>query len=382
MMLTDYQLSMPGKVYAGEKPMEQLRGLLGGVKKAAVFTYESIVQAGLLNQVVQILQEQAIPFCVLDQLPLEPTVDQAQAVVQAFRGSKADFIIAVGGGSVMDIAKLASILDTDAYTVYDLLEHPELGKKTTRTLMIPTTAGTGAEATPNAIVTVPEKALKVGIVNTAMIADTVILDAEMIRNLPRPVAAATGIDALAHAIECYTSNKANPFSDMFALEAFRLIERNLEAACDGDMEAKKQMLIASFFAGVAITASGTTGVHALSYPLGGRYHIAHGISNAIMLMPVMRFNEPAVRPLFAKVYDAVASMGGQHTEEDKSRWVLHRMEALVQNVGIPSTLAPYGVSRDDLEDLVTAGMDVKRLLNNNMREITAADARALYLEVL
>ena len=381
-MLTNYQLKIPHAVFAGDEPTSHLRDTVKGVRKAVVFTYASIVQAGLLAPVTNILEEQGVSYSVLEDLPLEPTVAQAEAVVRAFRAEKADFIIAIGGGSVMDIAKLASILDTDAYSIRDLLTDPALGKKTTRTLMIPTTAGTGAEATPNAIVTVPEKALKVGVVNSDMIADEVILDAEMIRGLPRPIAASTGIDALAHAIECYTSNKANPFSDMFALEAFRLIEQNLEPACDGDMGAKQRMLLASFYAGVAISAAGTTGVHALSYPLGGRYHIAHGISNAIMLMPVMRFNEPAVRPLFARAYDCVRPAGGEATEADKSSWILSRMEQIVHNVGIPSSLVPYGVSKDDLEDLVTAGMEVKRLLNNNMRKITAEDARALYREVL
>lgn len=148
----------------------------------------------------------------------------------------------------------------------------------------------------NAIVGVPERQLKIGIVNAAMIYDYVILDVAMIKNLPRKIAAASGVDAMAHAIECYTSRKANPFSDVYALAAFDKILNNIERACD-DPEAdraKEAMLLAAFYGGIAITCSGTTAVHALSYPLGGKYHIAHGISNAILLMPVMRFNEPSI----------------------------------------------------------------------------------------
>ena len=163
-------------------------------------------------------------------------------------------------------------------TVHDLLEAPGRAKKCCPTLMIPTTAGTGSEATPNAIVAVPEQELKVGIVSDAMIADNVLLDPLMIKNLPRKIAAATGVDALAHAIECYTSNKANPISDTFALEALDMILNNILPACDSAdaVSQKSAMQLASFYAGVAITASGTTAVHALSYPLGGKYHIAHG----------------------------------------------------------------------------------------------------------
>jgi alcohol dehydrogenase class IV len=230
--------------------------------------------------------------------------------------------------------------------------------------MIPTTAGTGAEATPNAIVAVPEKELKVGIVNVNMIADYVILDAVMIKKLPRKIAAATGVDALAHAIECFTSNKANPFSNIFALEALDMILNNIISACDNpeDMEAKNKMLIASFYAGVAITASGTTAVHALSYPLGGKYHIAHGISNAILLAPVMRFNEPMCREKFAAAYDrCVHENKACATVEEKSAFIISRLEEIVKHLDIPTSLSVFGVPASELDTLVDAGMQVTRL---------------------
>lgn len=180
-----------------------------------------------------------------------------QTLVDEFRTLGADIIIAVGGGSAMDTAKLASILVTDEYTVKDLLDDPLRGKKTVTTCCIPTTAGTGSEATPNAIVAVPEKELKIGIVNPAMVPDYVILDARMIKNLPRKIAAASGVDAMAHAIECFTSNKANPFSDTFALDAFDRILNNIERACDDPeaLDAKREMQIAAFYGGIAITCS-------------------------------------------------------------------------------------------------------------------------------
>ena len=306
-------------------------------------------------------------------------------MVDEFKENGADMIIACGGGSVIDAAKLASILVTDEYGVKELLDEPGRAKKCVPILLIPTTAGTGAEVTPNAIVAVPEKELKVGIVNPNMIPDYVILDARMIKNLPRKIAAATGVDALAHCIECYTSNKANPFSDLYALEGLELILNNIEKACDDPeaMEEKNNMQMAAYYGGLAITASGTTAVHALSYPLGGRYHIAHGVSNAILLAPVMRFNEPACRERLAFAYDRCCHEEKTcTTEEEKSAWIINRLEEIVKHLDIPVSLKEFGVPKEDLEILVESGMQVQRLLVNNPRSLTAEDARRIYLEIL
>ncbi len=380
-----YELKMPQRIYSGEGALENIRFILEkGVKKAAVFTDKGIADAGLLELPLHYIEESGIKAVIYDRIPAEPTCDQAQEVVEWFRSSGADFIVAVGGGSVIDAAKLASVLVTNEYGVRDLLDAPDLAVKRIRTLMIPTTAGTGAEATPNSIVSVPERKLKVGIVNDAMISDYVILDGRMTKKLPRKIAAATGVDALAHAIECFTSKKANPFSDLYALEALDLIINNIEKACDEPEaeDARNKMLLASFYGGVAITASGTTAVHALSYPLGGRYHIPHGISNAIMLAPVLKFNEPYCRDLFARAFDRVAKNHREITTEEKSKWLLDRITEIVKHLNIPSDLREYDVPREDLDILVKSGMEVQRLLVNNMREVTEEDARRLYLEVL
>lgn len=385
-MLTKYTLSMPHVVFSGENALDNIKNVIGAEdKKIAVFTDKGIIGAGLLDVPLAKIKELGKEVTLFDDLAAEPTYEQVQTVVDEFKKAGADFIVAVGGGSVMDTAKLASVLATDEYGVKELLDNPGMAKKWIKTLMIPTTAGTGAEATPNAIVAVPEKELKVGIVNADMIADFVILDAEMIKKLPRKIAAATGVDALCHAIECFTSNKKNPFSDIFALQAFEMIMNNIEEACDNPeaLNEKNNMLIASFYAGVAITASGTTAVHALSYPLGGKYHIPHGVSNAILLTPVMKFNEPKCRELFALCYDRLAPKGtGAQTDEEKSAWIVNRMEEIVKHLDIPTSLKEFGVGDEDLDTLVAAGMDVQRLLVNNMREVTAEDARKLYLEIM
>lgn len=385
MSLEKYSMTMPRTVYSGKDALENLKSIVKDAKKVAVFTDRGILSTGLVELPLKKLQEAGKETVVISDLPPEPTYMQVQKLVDEFKASGADFIVAVGGGSAMDTAKLASLLATEQYTVKDLLEDPSLAVKTVKTCLIPTTAGTGSEATPNAIVAVPEQELKVGIVNSSMVPDYVVLDAEMIRKLPRKIAAATGIDAMAHAIECFTSNKANPFSDIFALEAFDLIMNNIEKACDDPeaMDEKNRMQIAAFYAGVAITCSGTTAVHALSYPLGGKYHIAHGVSNAILLVPVMKFNEPVIRGKLAAAYDRIVH--GEKTcvtEEEKSAWVVRRMGEIVRHLDIPTSLSEFNVPREDLDGLVKAGMQVQRLLVNNMRPVTTEDARNIYLEIM
>lgn len=387
-MPDQYSLFMPKAVYSGKGALGKIREITAGTfKKAAVFTDKGVEQAGLLEIPIGQLKAAGVDTELITDLPAEPSCDEAQKIVEAFRRTGADLIVAVGGGSVMDVAKLASIAADDSLTVRKLLENPGLGKKCVKTMMIPTTAGTGSEATMNSIVAVPEKELKVGIVNPEMIPDMVILDGGLLAHLPKKIAASTGIDAMAHAIECFTSNKANTFSNLFAKEAARLIFRNIVAACEdpGAEEAKTNMLIAAFYAGVAISSSGTTAVHALSYPLGGKYHIPHGVSNAILLLPVMRFNKSACMKELAELFDAVKGEELQSfrmTEEEKADRLLEQMEEIIRRLEIPSSLSEFGIGVEALEELISAGLEVKRLLNNNKKEITYEDARNLYLEIM
>lgn len=378
---------MPHTVYGGENAMESITTILKNrkVNRVAMFTDKGIQESGLFSLPEEAVKAAGVDYYILDDLPPEPTYTAVQKLVEQFKASKADMIVACGGGSVMDAAKLASILVTDEYGVKELLDDPGRAQKCVPIILIPTTAGTGAEVTPNAIVAVPEKELKVGIVNENMIADYVILDARMIKNVPRKIAAATGVDALAHCIECFTSNKANPFSDLYALEGLDLILNNIMEACNNPeaMEAKNRMQIAAYYGGLAITASGTTAVHALSYPLGGKYHIPHGVSNAMLLAPVMRFNEPVCREKFAAVYDrCVHTQRNCQTSEEKSAYLLAWMEKIVKDLEIPTSLKEFGVPAEHLDGLVESGMQVTRLLVNNMREVTPADARSLYEKII
>ena len=323
-------------------------------------------------------------YKVIDDLTAEPAYQDAERVIREAEDYSADLIIGIGGGSVMDAAKLCSVLKGADYTIRDLLKDPSQANKQVKTVMIPTTCGTGSEATCNAIVAIPEEESKQGIVNDSMIPDYVILDSQMIRKLPKAIVAATGVDALAHAVECYTSRKATPFSDTYAAAGARLIFRNIREAYDNpdNMEAKSSMLLGAFYGGVAITGSGTTAVHALSYPLGGKYHIAHGVSNAILFAHVMEYNKEACKDRLAQLCDVVFPEQNAGSVDEKADYMIRQIADIVKATGIPTDLSQFGVKMEDLDFLTDAGSKQTRLLVNNMKELSLDDIRAIYLKVL
>lgn len=389
MSLEKYSLKLPKAVYSGKNSMENIQDILKsvGAEKVAAFTDKGIRKLGLFDLVEDELKKAHVSYDIYDDFPVEPSYQAVQSVIDQFKGKGYDFVIACGGGSVLDTAKLASVLVTDEYGVKELLEDPKRAKKCLEMLAIPTTAGTGAECTPNAIVGVPEKEVKIGIVNDNMMSDYVILDARLIENLPRAIAATTGVDAMCHCIECYTSNKANAFSDTFALRGFDIIMNNIEKACDDKtaLTEKNNMQIAAFYGGEAITASGTTAVHALSYPLGGKYHIPHGTANAMLLISVMKFNagNADFRKRMAEAWDfAYHGNKKPETVDEKSAALINWMEEIVKHLDIPTDLKEFGVKPEDLEGLVASGLQQQRLLKNNIREVTRDDARSIYLDVI
>ena len=372
-----YQVKIPSCSYGGEGSIEKIKEIIAKEKsqKVVVFSDEGIKATGLLDILTKQLDETGVQYHVFTDCKPEPSYLQVEAVVDMVQGQECDLIIGLGGGSVMDAAKLASVLKGAPYTIKDLLNDPTQAEKKVKTVMIPTTCGTGSEATCNAIVAIPEEKSKKGIVNDNMIPDYVILDAQMIAKLPKAIVAATGVDALAHVVECFTSKKATPFSDCYALEGAKLIFANIREAYNNpdNMDAKNKMLIGAYYGGIAITGSGTTAVHALSYPLGGKFHIAHGVSNAILFAHVMKFNKDACAERLAVLCDAINPAYAEKTVEEKADYVIDQ---------IPTDLTQYGVTMDDLDFLVTAGSQQQRLLVNNMKELSLDDIRNIYLKVV
>ena len=382
----NFQIKIPSCVYGGEGCVEKVEEIIcrEHAKRLLVFTDKGIRGAGLLDILVGVLDRIGAEYQIFDDLTAEPAYQDVDRVIREAEAYSSDLILAIGGGSVMDAAKLCSVLKGAPYTVKDLLEDPSLAQKQMKTVMIPTTCGTGSEATCNAIVAIPEEESKKGIVNDCMIPDYVVLDPQMIRHLPKSIVAATGVDALAHAVECYTSKKETPFSDTYASASARLIFHNIRKAYQEpeDMEAKSSMLLGAFYGGVAITGSGTTAVHALSYPLGGKYHIAHGVSNAILFAHVMRFNKEACRERLAMLCDLVFQEKSGLSVEEKADYMIGQIEDIVRVTEIPTDLEQFGVKMEDLDFLVDAGSRQTRLLVNNMRELSLDDIRSIYLKVL
>lgn len=314
-------------------------------------------------------------------VPIEPTAQQIEALLETMQEQKYTAVIAIGGGSILDTAKLVAALADQSCRVYDLLAEPALLKRrSARLILVPTTAGTGSEVTPNSIVLDERIGVKVGIVNPCFVPDYVVLDAALTCSLPPALTASTGMDALSHALECYTSNKANAVSDLFALQAGTMLFRNLRRAydCPDDLEAREQMLLAACLAGLAIAASGTTAVHALSYPLGGKYRIPHGVSNAILLPTVMRYNAPYISDRLADVARACPGIFAAPTAEA----VIEKLYEYRAYLGLPTHFSAFGVSKDEIEELTKQALTVKRLLCNNRRVLLAEDIRSIYEEVI
>ena len=381
-----YQVRIPSTVYGGEGCLSKVGEVMAKeqVKKAMIFTDVGIERAGLVKLLTDELDKCGTAYEIFDNLVAEPSYLDVNRVMEKALRCDGDFVIAIGGGSVMDVAKLCTVLMGADYSVQDLLKDPKRASKRMKSLMIPTTCGTGAEATCNSIVAVPEEHLKVGIVNDDMIPDYVILDPAMIAALPKQIVAATGVDALAHAVECYTSKKASPLSDTYALASAKLIFANIRKAYahPENISAKNKMMLGAFYGGVAITGSGTTAVHALSYPLGGKYHIAHGVSNAILFAHVMEFNRVACADRLATLCDAIRpDLSGLYIEE-KAQYIIDEIADIVKFTNIPTKLEEFGVKPDDLESLTEAGSKVTRLLNNNRRKMTMEDIRSIYRKVL
>lgn len=381
-----YQVQVPPYVYGGEGCIDRIKEIIirEASKRIIVFTDNGICSTGILDILLRNLDEIKAHYKVFSNLATEPSYRDIENLMNEVENYNGDIIVAIGGGSVMDAAKLCSLLNNAAYTIKDLLLDPTKAEKHMKSIMIPTTCGTGSEATCNAIVLVPEEDLKIGIVNSSMIPDYVILDPLMIKKLPKSLVASTGIDALAHAVECFTSKKTTPFSDTYALASAKLIFQNIRDAYSNpeNMEAKNNMMLGAFYGGLAITASGTTAVHALSYPLGGKYHIPHGVSNAIMFAHVMEFNKEACKDRLADIYDVIKKDGNLEEEAEKAQYVIDEISDIVKFTNIPTSLEEFGVKPEDIDFLVNAAAKVTRLLSNNRRELSLEDIRSIYKKVL
>ena len=374
-------MNINSTMISGYQALNDMRYLLDGIATAVVVTDRNIEAIPAVQALMGQLRDQIPRISVVNSVPPEPSQHDVAAIIETLSQRQADMVIGIGGGSVLDVAKLLSVLCIDGAPSLDALLAGEKPQRRTRSMLIPTTAGTGSEATPNAILAIPEKETKVGIISPVMLPDVVALVPELTTSMPPHIASSTGIDALCHLIECFTANVANPVSDNYALIGMKKLFANLETTLrePENLQARLEMLWASYYGGASIAHAGTHLVHAMSYPLGGKYHLPHGVANAILLAPCMRFVRPAAVSKFAQAYDLLPDADVRLSDEEKSHALVDYFTALVARLQLPASLEALGIGPDHLPYLVEAALDVQRLMKNVPMAVTADDVRAVYL---
>lgn len=374
-------MNINSTVISGYQALNDISYLLEDKQNVLLVTDKNIVAIPAVQSIITRVKAQVAQLIIIDSVPPEPSQHDVAAIVAPLDAVSIDMVVSIGGGSVLDVAKLLSVLCIEnAPTLQELLAG-EKPQTRTPTLLIPTTAGTGSEATPNAILAIPEKETKVGIISPVMLPDFVALLPELTTSMPAHIASSTGIDALCHLIECFTATVSNPVSDNYALIGMKKLFTSLEAtvAQPENLRARLDMLWASYYGGAAIAHAGTHLVHAMSYPLGGKYHIPHGVANAILLAPCMRFVRPAAVSKFAQAYDLLPDADPALSEEEKSHALVDYFVALVKRLKLPASLDELGINADHLPYLVEAALDVQRLMKNVPTAVSADDVRNIYL---
>ncbi len=341
---------------------------------------EQLVGLGLTDACREALGESGREPILFDRVEADPSRATLERAVEAGRSAGAVSVVGFGGGSPMDVAKPAAYLlgsgdDLDSIWGVDQAHGQRLALA-----LVPTTAGTGSEATPISIITC-EGGVKMGVVARPLVADWAVLDAMLTLGLPRDVTAATGMDAIVHAIEAFTSARLkNPLSDALAREALRLLGENLLTACEepGNVAAREAMLLGAHLAGLAFANAPVAGVHALAYPLGGLHHLPHGVSNALMLRHVLQHNSEAAREHYAELAGILSPGCEGEGTQARAALLIDRLDQLARKTGIALRLRDYGISFDEAPVLAREAMKQTRLLVNNPCPIEEEDARRLY----
>lgn len=375
---------------ASAKLGELMAGL--GVGRAVLVTDPGVMKLGLPKAALDSLQAAGIAVAIFDKTEADPPEHLVHEAVALAREHRADGVIGFGGGSSMDIAKLVAFLPQARQELAEVYGVGLCKGGRLPLVQVPTTAGTGSEVTGIAIITTGESEKK-GVVSPLLLPDIALLDADLTLGLPRHVTAATGVDAMVHAIEAYTSkNKKNPISDALAREALRLLSANLRKVCSEagakDRQARSDMLLGAMLAGMAFANAPVAAVHALAYPIGGHFHVPHGLSNALMLPHVLRFNLES--ELAAGQYAELApillpgkSFNSAATAAKDAAWALiAELEAMIDAVKLEKQLRQVGISHNHLPMLAKDAMNQQRLLVNNPREVTYDDALRIYEQAL
>jgi alcohol dehydrogenase class IV len=381
-------VSMPQRVLSLQLPRQLVFGphcaascaeWIAGLDPAGVLVVTSPPVRALSDSLVAQLRGQGRRVAVWDGITHEPHVDDLDAALAAARDCAAGLIVGLGGGSVMDVAKLVAALLDGKQRIGDVFGIGNLAARSTPLVCIPTTSGTGSEVSPIAIVQDSTDGLKKGVISPHLVPDAAFVDPVLTIGMPAAVTASTGMDALTHCIEAYANRQAHPLVDAWALEGIRRIARSLAAAClDGsNLEARADVSLGSLYGGLCLGPVNTAAVHALAYPLGSDFGVAHGTSNAVLLPHVLEFNLPAAPRRYADIGIAMGVDPGGGAP-DIARRGLAFIRELNRDCGIPAHTAELGVPESAIDRLAASALTVQRLLQQNPRVVTLQDARDIY----
>ncbi len=350
------------------------------VRNVFVVTDANLIATGVIEPAIQSLKHAGFRVSVFDKVVADPPERIVLDAIVAAKEAEADCVVGLGGGSPMDAAKVIALMLTSKQPLEQIYGVGNVtSPRTVPLILIPTTAGTGSEVTPISILTTGETSKK-GIVAPQLFADLALLDPELTLGLPLHITAATGIDAMVHAFEAYTSkHKKNPVSDMLARAALEKLYGNLLTVCEktDDLPARSEMLLGAMLAGQAFANAPVAAVHALAYPIGGIFHVPHGLSNSLVMPHVLRFNLPDAFKEYAALA-AIIDPGVAGSDSQLADIFIARMEGLAEATGIPRTLHEVGIANSDLDRLSENAMLQTRLLVNNPREMTLDAARNIY----
>ncbi|MCJ2164705.1 MULTISPECIES: iron-containing alcohol dehydrogenase [unclassified Pseudodesulfovibrio] len=353
-------------------------------RNVLIVTDPGLVGTGIVDRLEDILKNGDVKSARFDKVEADPRYEIADEALTLLHSSRAEAVIGIGGGSSLDIAKIVSVLASNDQPVTEMFGIDLIKKPGLPLILIPTTAGTGSEVTPIVILSDEHEKLKKGVVSPYLFPSCALLDPELTLGLPPNVTAASGMDALIHALEAYTSKNATDMSDILAREAIVLIYNSIRTAyANGtNIKARSGMLRGSLLAGMAFANAGVTAVHAFAYPIGAEYHIPHGVANTIMLVPVMRFNMIGNLERFSELPTFFGLSTEGLSPRQAAQLGIDALVELAEDLNVPQHLSEYGVKEAAVPSLAESVMKVTRLLANNPRKLLVTDAERIYRAAL
>ena len=377
------KIFFPGKLVFGNGTLAQLPEDVLQLNPSRVFIATIEPLKSVIKEFVNTLEKSKIEVLQDTSIIAEPSFSDFEKLMKRITPFNPDVVIGIGGGSVLDIAKLVAAQLDNEQTLKDYVGIGLLKGRKKKLICVPATSGTGSEVSPNAILVDDTDNQKKGIISPFLVPDIVYVDPLLTISVPPAITAATGLDALTHCLEAYTNKFSQSFIDVYAYEGMRLIAANIVTAVnDGkNIEAREKVAMGSLLGGFCLGPVNTAGVHALSYPLGSMFHLAHGLSNSLLLPYVMEFNIPAAPKKYA---DVAIALGCERQVDDKATACagVKKIKELIKACGIPATLKEVNVPESAIPQMAADAMKIQRLLKNNPREITETDAIDIYTKAL